>query len=473
MPSEQFERNLRAKLEQAQVPPRPELWDAIAQQLADQPAKRPPIFWLWLDGLLGMAILLLWLIGPPAGMPSNPASNENAPAIIAHHQEEVTSTKNAPQSLLSSSQMMESEKQTSFDSHGIDQGSDTGVQAEMNSRTSNMRTSLSPSQGEKDLGAKVIVPTSDQDEGTHLLASLQETQMNSGRSTRLIEGASDALLVKSVQSRLLQEDNIVASVFQPKATEIAYSSEMDDAPLANPWIFSVSVRGQQSPGKAGVLPFVQSNEPDIRTNYSRGLGGNQQILEDIYGLRFPRSGFSTHLGIAYQVNKRLGLESGIGISHFRQGKYEVGSLRGEPPIGPTIPEPYIEYSEPYFFQQSQLEIPLQLNISLPQGRNSWILATGVSMNYQLTWKVRQAANDRLLNEGRNILSPGGSLVLGQRTWYPHLHSKLLYQASISKQTFLFVGPSFQYQLIGSYAGGQSIGQARYRIGLELGLGLRK
>ncbi|MEM7374459.1 MAG: hypothetical protein AAF587_38050 [Bacteroidota bacterium] len=473
MPSEQFERKLRAKLEQAQVPPRPELWDAIAQQLADQPPVRRPIFWIWIDGLMGIVVLLLLSYGYaiPMKTPSLPASS------MIVQQDETSSVPGAtvqinPHSMDDTDQddvaNQEPSQVVSQFGNGLSSQPLPQATHSQASYSSVHRRDLSTSVARNSLqngayppamnASSEVVDSGSQAGGGDPLNVVHPLSLHKN------EGNSSWTLSRlSVAERSLDQMSVSTPAIFDKL----------DAPVMRRWIFSLAIRAQRAPGKGGLFPFSGSSDPDIRTNYSRGLGGNQQIIEDIYDLRFARNGVSAHAGLAYRLTSRIAVESGLGISHFRGGKYEVGTIGDEIPIGPVQPEPFIEYEDPYFFNQTLIEFPLQLNMALSQGRHPWLLSTGIAMNYQLRWNVRQSGNDRLLNDERSIQSPGGSLVLGQRNWYPHILGKLMYQHSLGETTALSVGPSFQYQLGGSYRGAQSIGQARYRIGLELGLSLQR
>ena len=61
MLSDNFERKLRDKFADAQITPRPEMWDQIEQGLAKKKSRRGGFFWLFGEGLLALSLLFFML----------------------------------------------------------------------------------------------------------------------------------------------------------------------------------------------------------------------------------------------------------------------------------------------------------------------------------------------------------------------------------------------------------------------------
>ena len=460
MPSEQFERKLRARMEQARVQPRPELWDAIAQQVAEQTPSRKGGFWLWIDGVLGVLLVLAFLIPvrfgtieqalPSAELLAQSETSAEAPAVSSLSPQPNQQT------------FSQADQPTSFTTAPVSLAGSAAKSLNQEPSLPATSSLVGTSQRPSGLGDSRSTPVSS-------LSSISELTEEEKRVSSLNISHPPSLTRSSHSFSQLPSTNILlASAFDRPVLPAGSLASKEIAPLRR-WTWKLAAMGQFAPGTTGLNPFAQSDGPDLLTNYRRGLGGNQQIIEDIYAVSFPRTGFTGRIGLAYQLTSRISIESGVGLSHIGQGQYKVGILGAERPVGPTSPEQNIVYEDPYSFAQTQIELPLLLNFALHRGENSWIFSPGIAFNHQLQWKVRQTSTEVLLNEERSILNPAGTLVLGQRKWYPHLQGKLLYQRALTPGTALFAGPVFQYQLGGSYAGAQSVGQVRYRVGVEVGI----
>lgn len=463
MPSDQFEKKLRQRLEGAEMLPSPDLWAAIAEQVAPPPSKRRGAFWWWLDGTALLLIAALWL------WPASPLAEVEAIALGTggSQVQNLSLPEATPEAVLAP----ELSRQTP-------PVKEVSTQHPLEASVANAGTSEASQLVPPTLVQPAAVPqTNPPKSSVNRLAFPNPPHSNSLESSleQPLPSAQERGL--AVASAIGQIDRWEA---RPNQLSTAWSREipahqpMDPADWrVSPWKLRLRLTAGMSPTANGWVWNSQVHSPDIRANYSRSLGVNQVAEEEIHLFRLPNRKLGLQASIEYQFSPRLSLESGVQLMQSSWGTYEKGSISGEQPIGPTLRDPLIEVENQYEFRLSQWEVPLLLNAHFYPGGRHISVSTGLLLGHTNTWQVQEIGSDQLASEDRALRNANQETILSVRPWYGQAIGQLNYYLSLRPGQELFVGPIARYQLTGQYGGLQAAGQARYLLGFQAGLRLQR
>ncbi|MEM7655776.1 MAG: hypothetical protein AAF399_06565 [Bacteroidota bacterium] len=445
MPSDQFERTLRQRLEGAEMPPSPDLWAAIAEQVGPPPPKRRAAFWWWLDGTALALLVALW-VWPVAPTPQGEARSQTASLS------ELSVDRPIP---------------PSTDSPISDQG--RGLESQATSREVRSQTaSLSELSVDRSHNESANSRISDQGRGLENQATSREDR---SQTASLSELSVDRPHNESNNSPIIKIGPRLTLLTTNWENEAVSQQETNEMATPSPWRIQLGMMGAMSPTANGWVWNSQIHEPDIRANYSRGLGANQVSEEEIHLFRLPNRTIGLQAAVEYQLSPRLSLEGGLNWLRSSVGTYEKGSISGEQPIGPTVRDPFIEVENRYQFRLHQLEVPLLLHAHVYPNGQHWSLSAGVVLGHNQTWQVAEAEGTALATEDRALRNANQANVLSLRPWYGQAVGQIQYYLPLATGGEIYMGPIARYQLSGQYGGLQAAGQSRYLLGLQAGFRL--
>jgi hypothetical protein len=481
---------MREKLGQVEVPPRPEIWEALQTQLLPPPVRRRGTTWMWLGAMAvstAAAITLLWLFWP--GPASSPTSNQLAPLQAE-----------APVDTASPSQALPQAERPA-----------ANQRAELSPHVETAPLAASP------LSAPVSLPNRSPAASSPALLAVKPLPLPHPAwvdPLRSLAGPLFAPLsdipapeINAMLPLAAGEEKTLASLAQqaiPNAP-LPPPDFPDQASRMRGWSYRLQA-GSSFQGGNGNVPMALSalGGSGLQADYVNVSGGQTRFgnlpAENVQTVNLPQTQVNMSFRLAYRLNRRWGLESGLGLSLFEMGRAQStwfapnSSTDFESLSGPVdFSQLEVQTSNQATFQPVQLELPLYLNRYLPgPGRGQLLLSAGLSLNTNLHAQpaedqqallATQSTYDRSLNTAGSsgFVSPtnesnaqvpyAGGALLGLRRFHSHAALRLLYQLPLSGRHAFFVGPEFRYQLMPMYLGPAATVIEPYHLGFQLGLRL--
>ncbi|MDX2249429.1 MAG: outer membrane beta-barrel protein [Bacteroidia bacterium] len=437
MSSEQFERKLSARFAEAQVSPRPEVWQNIEKQLAGSKPRRGGFFWWFGDGVF--AATLLWaLLLPGADKGAGFTFVETAcePAL----EKEITLA--APTSLIT---------QPAVESFSL-QPSPREITQALEPQTVQL-----PPQSPEPIATRIIVP------------SVEESK---------ISGEIKINELPSLHYLLLPEvknaDVSSASLPGLKIKRWAFYTK-----ISPEWAFDMT------PPALALVSSDQSSQKsfDYSSVESSFLSsGNQSSPGEILSVRFPRAQLHVSAGAEYFLSPKLSVQAGLGYSVSEYGIFQRGSLNSSVadqlannPSGQlVITRSSFDFQPDEIFRIEQIELPVGVNYYLRRGRSSLVLSAGISFNRLVSRRTSSFegnAADITQNFGRNTLftlpTPDSELLV-YRKYHVYASGGAVYQYQLRPGLAFFTGPQVKYQLSDVFAGSAAVDQLPYRLGWQVG-----
>lgn len=493
MSANQFERKLRERMMQAEITPRPEVWDQVAGRIEPDDRRRG-FFWLFFDWALGISLVFLFLLPFQAtelstALAASPAPSEiqASPSLPATASIEVVPHQIDPQpSTLSTKAKAELPEQIErFQAHEIDSQTTTVTQLPQVGVTRGVQPTRHSLLG---------ITTSPGLLGTEVARVQSESTHEISNSPAKAAETGIAAITESLVRTTVDKQSIVLDRIEPH-TQLAIGTILPPVAVApipwklkshNKWAFRFFVRPERSTELALGLAEDNLYSPVInnsRTAESNVVYGNYQPPNDetYYVVSHPQNSLTVGAHAEYFINRRLSVQSGISITSFELGNYEEGVVYSTDQITAGVGTPIsldsvvalgltddltFDAASGSSYRSLMITIPIQVNYYLKRGRSSWIVSGGISLAQQYTDGTSSLRN----SQDGNFLSNTQISSFTARSLQSYITAKVLYERSISPRLGLYAGPSFQYRLNkGKTEGIPGISPLRHRLGLEMGI----
>jgi hypothetical protein len=490
MSAENFEQKLRASLASVRMEPRSETWAAVESQLtAQRGRKRRGVIWLWTGGSIAVAACLLawmWLSRPALSTfePAGVALAEERPAPD-QNQSPVEKPTHVPGDMAAANEVVEGQA-----------GADYAASAQRFVEDQPVKGSVVQNQVEAQVEAQAQIQIQIQEE--RWLTQEVPMEQSTVAETKPLGLQKGMPLVTLAGPEDLERWNQtgVRHFTAPWWEILPAPDQEEERPL---FAFHVQA-GQDATREAPTLGLTSDMEvvPDALSDFSgqdEGLNGDP--LQEADFVRFANAQTNTEnsatlvdypslesrfrLSAEYRITPKLGIVSGLGLSISNRGIINQGSFSFEETSISQMPVGAWSYTDEFDYRNYQLEIPVELAWHFYQGKGDWVLAPGLSFNYNLNLldsKQEERADDqfngRVLYATTNtdiLAAPTGSegTALAYRQWNSFASLSLQYQRSIGPGLVLFGGPSFKYQVGDIFAGSLSEQQASMRLGALAGI----
>lgn len=461
MSADQFERKLRDRFAQAEVPPPPALWDQIqAQVQATPPPARRRFLWLWWSLaavlLLGMGLGLgyVYFGEQPFAAPvtvglTTPAET---PAATPSFSDSVLANPTAPS-----------------------QSGEGAAQAAAPQPLATTRPSAT--------AATTASPVTAASKPAPALTShgfLPEAGNSLPANPGTDEGTPHQLPAQSV--------TLTAAVSQPAPPSLSASVPPALQRLRSGWSLNLYLKQQTA---FTTDPSAASREPSLDTDYA-GFANNdagfsdQSSNQQLAKVRFPRQ----HLALGMEVGKSLhprwrvslGLEGRLAFG----GTAILGDIHVPTNIGTAFPTndatslvyaaENAQYAPARNFVQWQLGAPLRIAYLQPLGTGKLEHSLGWSLNRSgvirpsLTEEESQIFLESAPNRNAMLQqSPApASPVLNLYAWHHDLRLRSRWIFRSDRQGSMFLGAELQSQTAPIYGGDAAREQLSHYLGLELG-----
>ena len=468
MPSEQFERKIKAKLEGVNPPPPPGLFDAIQAQLTPAPPPRKAFVWWWIGGgsLIAAAIgLVIWL-----SLPTEPAVANIPMTSLEEHPE----TSSSP---LPTQEELQSEKEALGEDNGTQ---DVAHVAPAPNRVPSHREDMASSAQQLPLTEQpqspgsISVLTLAPDHPSDLASEIQQTEMPLPSQ---LEGKSREILIDSINRRFASTIDLNGEIPYPADIEV---------PGHSPWYLRVAFQGERA-SKGNPAWFIAPPANDYTVVEDYGTRALALSIPPVHTVSYPRQRFGVGILMGRELAPRWSTELGLFYSQSEQGVYRRGSadlnlVTG----GVTLAADAVRtYEVELSWRQNYLELPLRINYHIWQGyRKRLTLQTGVSLNRrtnQLDTDRSVFSNDELSfsplpeapqsNPDDILITSDGTSLLDLKDWHSHVQLGMMYEFGIGPYRQMYLSPTFKYFMQTPYQGTASSDQPRYHVGLEIGLKL--
>lgn len=534
MPSEQFERTLRERFAQAEMPPPAGLWDRIEAEVAPPPEQKRRFLWIWwsMAALLFCSIGLAWVYQTPAsdiptsqlveGLPDAPVSQTPDALQTLPSDSAVPATEADPSALTVESPSIEStaEAGTSLASATNAPASASTAETPTTAGTAAASTSQSPaanaalspaltstSHPARQGSATTMTTTQSSDDAVSTDVASIETSATEIAGTTQASTASisveqpiplpDAGELTSEESSLDMDSHLklfaIERISPYLSTVPAITGSDALVPVTMPrggskWAVDLRFQTGYASGLFATVPIEKSFETDYagyanRSDYTTGAENSQ-----VATVRFPRWHHSLAVETSRLIHPRwrvsLGLEAQAGIG----GRATLGQITRLPDVGLSVPDPAdpviivdassIELETPSDFTHVSLALPLRLSYLMPLGSGSLEHAIGFSLNRNWTLVGQQSQLESIafsFNDLNNEALSQVSLpppVLDINDWHSDLKLRSRYFLPTRGALQPFVGAEIETQLSPAFGGDAAVNQRSFLVGLELGIRIR-
>lgn len=490
MSANQFERKLRERMMQAEITPRPEVWEQVAGRIEPNDRRRG-FFWLFFDWALGISLVFLFLLPFQSAELSTALAASHTPdkvqATPPHRNP--TSVEAAPQQMEAISSAIPSHTQI-----------ERPVQAESpQARTTAPRAAPATQLTQAEI-TRSAQPTRHRLLGMTASPGLGETEVARVQPNSLPEASNlpaeteRAGISAYLTGTEVDEPQIVLDQIHPH-TQLSIGTTLPPVTAApipwklkshNKWAFRFFARPERSTELAFGLTEDNLYSPVInnsRTAESNVVYGNYQPPNDetYYVVSHPQNSLTVGAHAEYFINRRLSVQSGISITSFELGNYEEGVVYSTDQLTSGAGTPIsldsvvaqglteglnFDAASGSSYRSLMITVPIQVNYYLKRGRSSWIVSGGISLAQEYTGGTSRQQNAR---DG-SLLSNTQISSFTARSLQSYITAKVLYERSISPRLGLYAGPSFQYRLNkGKTEGIPGTSPLRHRLGLEIGI----
>jgi hypothetical protein len=429
MPSEQFERRLRQRLEGAELAPRPEAWEGLRARLASQRRRRRFAFF-WLPDLMAGALLLFAASPPPQAAPASlaaaihalPSPDSCAPAALvppaARNEARPRSLPPAlPLAAAPQPRLPEASPGPAALPPQLPAMPSRAVLGAAAPETPSRRAAAA-------LGSLPLRPFT-------LSAGPEILPLRAGGPTLAHQRLSWSLYLRR-------------EGFAP--TAYAYGRV-----------------------EANLSPLISSQYPGA-----------------VYSFELPRGQTAGGLRLGWDLRPWLRLQGGLGLALSDTGRVWKGLLASVPVAGDEfdggLPPFYAQASSPEMlrFRELRAELPLRLQARLPLGPRQHLFASfGLEGQYRLlllrdrfpfSLNEEDGIPDRSLDfSGNAIQNPTNQALLTFRRAGLRLWGGLGYEYRLSPRMALFASPGLHYDARRLYGGPAAAEMPRFRLSAETGL----
>lgn len=478
MPSEQFERTLRERFAQAEIPPPAGLWDRIEAGVAPPVERKRRFLWIWwsMAALLFCSVGLAWVFQPVP--PSSPAEEivQTAPVIPAPQKQEVSeesSEANSPsgdqesiaQPFISDGSSLQPERQAESGILKEQPGIPQGI-------ASNMISSDLSESNQLDIAISTFGDSSD-----------QEVQ-NSGLQS---QDSAPVLVEQEEAVSLFQLDQV--PFFNSPIPGLNQSTAIvpvGKTKILGKWAIDISAAS----GYATRLFSTASVDKSFQTDYA-GYANRSAYTSNSAGqvatVRFPRWHHALALETSRTLHARWRLSLGLDFQTGLKGIATLGEIDSDQPSPLASPgagdpiivqESSIRLGSPSAFTHVSLGIPVRLSYLTSLGRGSLEHSIGYSLNRSWVLAEPQSQLESIafdlttdqveLFSAINLPPP----VLNIQDWHSDLRLRTRYFLPSRSTLQPFVGMELQSQVMPAFGGDAGVSQRPFLIGMELGLRIR-
>ena len=497
MPSELFERKLREKFAQAEVQPRPELWQTIEREISP-PAQRGGLYLLLFEVLIIIGLLFMGS-SKYFQLESQPTQSIANNALLGVVQHDTAQIHNEARTLAlqkvpggdSQSNRNESKEEKQEESLFASASVERHISQDRDQKSIhlNAQARSKSEQQVDDEGSDapsqhpLFISTTDKFEKSQLNDE-PEAKLSDITSTDKLEGVKNVHVDERINHRsyFLNSTHSAPAIF----------SQDPILSRRKKW----SVHGYVSAFSAAdrFAPFQLQEDLAVDYAYIYPIDlsvGSYGQVERLFSVSYPKKGLSVGLHLEYSLNQRFSLQSGLNYSWFEIGRYFIGEinpfLNSDLVAGPnSFNLAQTPISGPLTFSYNQLEIPLWLNIQFARGNRSYFQFSlggaanfGFGTNRQLgaaelrnglfRLEAGSAQNDMNSRQAKNSLTSENPELLQYNDLNFYAGAGISYHFHLNERLRLYTGPDFTYQLTPIYLGEGSNGQPPYRLGLKLGI----
>lgn len=475
MPSEQFERTLRERFAQAEIPPPAGLWDRIEAGVAPAVQPKRRFLWIWwsMAALLFCTVGLAWVFQPERPVSVVGELVNTAPAIPAPQKQEVGEESVEANA---SSGVEETVVQPLL---SIESSSDTQPASTMTPGPS----SLPPSTPGRTTNTSPAESVS-----SGLAISVESLPAQTiGQANRLIQ--------EDVPVMIEEETNISLFHIQKVSPFDASLSSLDQTTAIIP------VTGRRSFGKWAVdisaasgyatrIFFPNAIDKSFQADYA-GYANRSAYASTPNGqvatVRFPRWHHTVSLETSRTIHSRWRISLGMEVQTGLGGIATLGEIESPVSTAPGLNEAQniiveqssIRLGTPSDFTHVSLGLPVRVSYLSTLGRRGSLEhSIGYSLNRGWTIAEPQSQLESIafdLNTDQTAQFSGIPLpppVLYTKTWHSDVRLRSRYFLPSRSALQPFIGIELQSQLTPVFGGDAGTSQRPFLIGIELGLRIR-
>lgn len=473
MPSEQFERTLRERFAQAEIPPPAGLWDRIEAGVAPPAQPKRRFLWIWwaMAALLFCTVGLAWVYQPKKPVSLVDTLANTAPAIPAPQKSEV-------------GEECVEEIPSSVTEEAISQPflSENSASAPLPASTFTSDQSALPSS----VPGNIVIE--------HLTASVAPTFSISANAP--VEKEEEITGLNQDRLSIVGEEETAISLFNVETispfelNNPSLSSSTAIIPVTKSrgfgkWAVDISVAS----GYATRMFTPSTIEKSFQADYA-GYANRSPYTANSSGqvatVRFPRWHHALSLETSRTLHPRWRLSLGLDLQAGLGGIATLGEIESSlsPPGGSALGAPIvvdessIQLGSPSDFTHVSLGIPIRLSYLSSLGRGSLEHSLGYSLNRGWTMAEPQSQLESIafdLNTDQIELFSDINLpppVLYARDWHSDVRLRSRYFLPSRSALQPFVGVELQSQISPAFGGDAGSGQRPFLIGMEIGLRIR-
>lgn len=474
MPSEQFERTLRERFAQAEIPPPAGLWDRIEAGVAPAVQPKRRFLWIWwsMAALLFCTVGLAWVF-----QPERPASTMDELVNTA-------SVMPAPQKQEVAEECIEETPSTD-----VEEAIARPFLSENTTSHPQPTTAFTPDQS----AVPSAVP------GNIVIENLTESVAStfSISADAPAEKEEEAIGLNQDHLPLAGDEETTISLF---SLETIPPFELNKAPLSSSTAFIPVTRSRgfgkwavdisAASGYATRLFTQAAVDKSFETDYA-GYANRSAYTSNAGGqiatVRFPRWHHTFSLETSRTIHPRWRISLGLDLEAGVKGIATLGEIEsslGSPPVASGLDEPImveqssIRLGTPSDFTHLSVALPLRLSYLSNLGRGTLEHSIGYSLNRSWAIAEPQSQLESIafeLNTDQIELFSDINLpppVLNIRAWHSDLRLRSRYFLPSGSALQPFIGMEIQSQISPAFGGDAGGSQRPFLIGMELGIRIR-
>lgn len=474
MPSEQFERTLRERFAQAEIPPPAGLWDRIEAEVAPPVQPKRRFLWIWwsMAALLFCTVGLAWVFQPERPASAVDELVNTTPAIPAPQKQEVSE---ASVEANTSSRERETVAQPFLSDESV---SDTKPAPAVTPGQS----SLPPTTPDRMANISPTEPVS-----SDLPTSIETTAQTVAPANKLNQDNVPVVIGEETSISLFRIQEI--SPFN------ASLSDWDQTTAIIPvtrrkgfgkWAFDISAATGYATRIFTPSSVDKSFEADY-AGYANRSAYSSNSNSQVATVRFPRWHHALSLETSRAIHPRWRINLGVELQAGLGGIATLGEIESPVSTAPGLNEAQniiveqssIRLGTPSDFRHVSLGLPVRVSYLSTLGRRGSLEhSIGYSLNRGWTIAEPQSQLESIafgLNTDQTAQFSGIPLpppVLYAKTWHSDVRLRSRYFLPLRSSLQPFIGVELQSQISPAFGGDAGISQRSFLIGMELGIRIR-
>lgn len=480
MPSEQFERTLRERFAQAEIPPPAGLWDRIEAGVAPPVQPKRRFLWIWwsMAALLFCSVGLAWVFQPSSPIDPTTQVVKATPEVPVLQNQE---SSDHPQEILSEPTEPEtgSLPAHAHDANGFSMGSQPLTAHTTNAVELSRPDQTAPSQPA--MASLTESDTSVESAGEVMVNEdlPQENSQNSGLAGNPAVGEKSNISLFDIE-HIVPIDSRLATLDQSGSI-----IPLHPVRRVGKWAVDLSVQSGYATKLFSTLAIEKSFQTDYAGYANRSLyspNGNGQIAT----VRFPRWHHTVSLETSRTIHARWRISLGLDLQAGLGGIATLGEIQSQlnTPTGPgssddiVVEQSSISLGTPSNFTHISLNLPIRASYISSLGRGTLEHSIGVSFNRNWTIAEPQTQLESIafgLNSDETEIFSDISLpppVLNTNLWHSDIRARSRYFFPSGSAFQPFVGAELQTQITPAFGGDAAVNQRSFLMGIELGLRIR-